>query len=41
MIRVLISDAESLAGQFGVLADNNAAIRLQQAHDAGSWTKLI
>ena len=41
MIRVLLSDAESLVAQSGVLADNNAAIGLQKAHDAGRWTKLI
>ncbi len=41
MIRALISYAEALAVQFGALGDNNAAIRLQKAHDAGRWMKLI
>ncbi len=41
MIRVLLSYAESLAVQFGALADRNAAIRLQNVNDAGRWTKLF
>jgi hypothetical protein len=40
-IRALIGYAETLAQQFGVLADNNAGIRLQKAHDVGQWRRLI
>jgi len=41
MIRALIGYAETLAQQFAALADNNAGIRLQKAHDAGQWRRLF